>query len=141
MASRTSTSRWTPRTFRSSWRTTGTSSGLLLDPGDANDLETVSAIIRITGGNFRLIERLMDQVARVMEIKQLDTLDPDVIHAARQTRRRHPLTVPNSVVRRCQTIRQFTTHGSNEWRLTPLRGGMRAGGGRTSKLRNGVGRG
>ena len=25
-----------------------------------------------------------DQVARVMEIKQLDTLDPDVIHAARQ---------------------------------------------------------
>ena len=84
MASRTSTSRWTPKTFRSSWRTTGTSSGLLLDPGDANDVETVSAIIRITGGNFRLIERLMSQVARVMEINQLDTLDPDVIHAARQ---------------------------------------------------------
>ena len=85
MASRTSTSRWTPRTFRSSWRTTGTSSGLLLDPGDANDVETVfSVIIRITGGNFRLIERLMPRVARVMEIKQLDTLDPDVIHAARQ---------------------------------------------------------
>ena len=58
--------------------------GLLLDPGDANDVETVSAIIRITGGNFRLIERLMTQVARVMEINQLDTLDPDVIHAARQ---------------------------------------------------------
>ena len=58
--------------------------GLLLDPGDPNDVETVSAIIRITGGNFRLIERLMTQVARVMEINQLDTLDPDVIHAARQ---------------------------------------------------------
>jgi DNA transposition AAA+ family ATPase len=57
--------------------------GLLLDPGDANAVETVSAIIRITGGNFRLIERLMSQVARVMEINQLDTLDPDVIHAAR----------------------------------------------------------
>jgi len=26
----------------------------------------------------------MTQVARVMEINQLDTLDPDVIHAARQ---------------------------------------------------------
>jgi len=52
--------------------------GLLLDPGDANDVETVSAIIRITGGNFRLIERLMTQVARVMEINQLDTtLDPE----------------------------------------------------------------
>ena len=58
--------------------------GLLLDPGDANDVETVSAIIRITGGNFRLIERLMTQVARVMDINQLDTLDPDVVHAARQ---------------------------------------------------------
>ena len=58
--------------------------GLLLDPGDANDVETVSAIIRFTGGNFRLIERLMTQVARVIEINQLDTLDPDVIHAARQ---------------------------------------------------------
>ena len=41
-------------------------------------------IIRITGGNFRLIERLMPRVARVMEIKQLDTLGPDVIHVARQ---------------------------------------------------------
>jgi len=58
--------------------------GLRLDPGDANDVETVSAIIRITVGNFRLIERLMTQVARVMEINKLDTLDPDVVHAARQ---------------------------------------------------------
>jgi len=58
--------------------------GLLLDPGDKNDVETVSAVVRITGGNFRLIERLMTQVARVMDINQLDTLDPDVVHAARQ---------------------------------------------------------
>ena len=58
--------------------------GLPLDPDDTNDFETVSAVVRITGGNFRLIERLMTQVARVMEINQLDTLDPDVIHAARQ---------------------------------------------------------
>jgi len=58
--------------------------GLPLDPDDTNDFETVSAVVRITGGNFRLIERLMTQVARVMEINQLDALDPDVIHAARQ---------------------------------------------------------
>src|SRR6476646_1979338 len=54
--------------------------GLLLDPGESNDVETVSAVVRITGGNFRLIERLMTQVARVMDINQLDTLDPDVVH-------------------------------------------------------------
>ena len=58
--------------------------GLPLDPDDTNDFETVSAVVRITGGNFRLIERLMTQVARVMEINQLEALDPDVIHAARQ---------------------------------------------------------
>jgi DNA transposition AAA+ family ATPase len=58
--------------------------GLLLDPGDKNDVETVSAVVRITGGNFRLIERLMTQAARVMDINQLDSLDPDVVQAARQ---------------------------------------------------------
>ena len=40
--------------------------GLPLDPDDTNDFETVSAVVRITGGNFRLIERLMTQVARVV---------------------------------------------------------------------------
>jgi len=58
--------------------------GLLLDPGNENDVETVSAVVRITGGNFRLIKRLMTQVARVMDINQLDAFDPDVVHAARQ---------------------------------------------------------
>ncbi len=38
-----------------------------------------------TGGNFRLIERLMSQVARVLEINQLDIITPDVVNAARQT--------------------------------------------------------
>ena len=40
---------------------------------------------RITGGNFRLIERLMSQVARVLEINQLDIITPDVVNAAKQT--------------------------------------------------------
>lgn len=35
-------------------------------------------------GNFRLIERLMTQVGRLLEINQLDQITPDVVHAARQ---------------------------------------------------------
>ena len=58
--------------------------GLPFDPDNTDDVETVNAVIRITGGNFRLIERLMTQVARVMDINQLDAINPDVVHAARQ---------------------------------------------------------
>ncbi|MET3808150.1 hypothetical protein ABIB25_005179 [Nakamurella sp. UYEF19] len=41
-------------------------------------------IVRITGGNFRLIERLMSQVARIMTINHLDSITPDGIEAARE---------------------------------------------------------
>jgi len=43
-----------------------------------------NTVTRITGGNFRLIERLMTQVGRLIQINQLDQITPDVIHAARQ---------------------------------------------------------
>jgi hypothetical protein len=42
-------------------------------------------VTRITGGNFRLIERLMSQVGRVLEINQLDTITREVVEAARPT--------------------------------------------------------
>ena len=41
-------------------------------------------IVRITGGNFRLIERLVSQVARITTIIHLDTITPDAIEAARE---------------------------------------------------------
>jgi DNA transposition AAA+ family ATPase len=59
--------------------------GLPFDPDTTDDAEAANAITRITGGNFRLIERLMSQVARVLEINQLDVITPDVVNAARQT--------------------------------------------------------
>jgi DNA transposition AAA+ family ATPase len=59
--------------------------GLPFDPATTDNAEAASTITRITGGNFRLIERLMTQVARVLDINQLDTITPDVVHAARQT--------------------------------------------------------
>lgn len=52
-----------------------------LDPGS----EVVAAITRITGGNFRLIERLMAQTDRLLEINHLETVTPDLIEAARKT--------------------------------------------------------
>jgi len=57
--------------------------GLSFDPTLAD--EAANTVTRITGGNFRLIERLMSQVGRVLEINQLDTITPEVVEAARQT--------------------------------------------------------
>ena len=58
--------------------------GQAFDPSNTDHAETVSAVTQITGGNFRLIERLMTQVARVMAINQLEAITPEVVHAARQ---------------------------------------------------------
>lgn len=51
---------------------------------DAGHVEAANAITVITGGNFRLIERLMTQIARVIEINHLDHIALDIVHAARQ---------------------------------------------------------
>ena len=58
--------------------------GLTYEPRRPADAESVVSIVRITGGNFRLVERLMSQVARIMTINNLDTITPDAIEAARE---------------------------------------------------------
>ncbi|MGC9271963.1 AAA family ATPase [Acidiphilium sp.] len=47
------------------------------------DQEAVAAIITITAGNFRLIDRLMSQVRRIKELNQLSTVTREVVDAAR----------------------------------------------------------
>jgi hypothetical protein len=42
-------------------------------------------VVRTTGGNFGLIERLITQVGRLMDINGFDDISPDLITAARQT--------------------------------------------------------
>ncbi len=57
--------------------------GITYEPHRPSDTESVVTIVRITGGNFRLVERLMNEVARIMTIDNLDTIAPDPVEAAR----------------------------------------------------------
>lgn len=59
--------------------------GLSLDSSKPEDQEVVSAIIRMTGGNFRLVQRLFTQIERILHINELDTVTTDVVHAARES--------------------------------------------------------
>ena len=48
------------------------------------DSEAVASVIRITGGNFRLFERLSTQIERIAEINNLNQVSNAVVEAARE---------------------------------------------------------
>jgi hypothetical protein len=58
--------------------------GLDLPVDSVGDPDCVAAIIRITAGNFRLINRLLSQVERILRINGLSAVTPAVIDAARE---------------------------------------------------------
>ena len=58
--------------------------GLTLDPVDFTDHEAMVAIINITGGNFRLIQRLFTQIERILQINELRTVTKQVVDTARE---------------------------------------------------------
>jgi DNA transposition AAA+ family ATPase len=48
------------------------------------DSEAVASVIRITGGNFRLFERLLTQIERIAEINKVNQVTRAVVEAARE---------------------------------------------------------
>jgi hypothetical protein len=50
-----------------------------------NDAEALAAVARITGGNFRLVQRLFAQIQCIMEINNLSTVTREVVETARES--------------------------------------------------------
>jgi hypothetical protein len=59
--------------------------GVSLPCLDTMDGEVISAMVRITGGNFRLLSRLLTQAERILEINGLSQVSQAVLEAARES--------------------------------------------------------
>lgn len=57
---------------------------LTFAPDDYTDAEALAAIARITGGNFRLVQRLFSRIARILEINRLQMITKEVVETARE---------------------------------------------------------
>jgi len=58
--------------------------GLASDTDEFTEGVAIATITRLTGGNFRLVDRLLSQVQRILQINHLDTGTPEVVEAARE---------------------------------------------------------
>jgi hypothetical protein len=56
----------------------------VLAAGAFTDPESIAAVLRITGGNTRLVIRLLTQAARIQEINGLVSITPEIIATARR---------------------------------------------------------
>ncbi len=67
--------------FRHQWLP----SGIVLPDEGLHDEAVMATLIRITGGNFRLLHRLLTQIARLVEINALSRVTREVVEAARES--------------------------------------------------------
>jgi hypothetical protein len=67
--------------FRRQW----IPSGIDLPDEGLHEEAVMATIIRITGGNVRLLHRLLTQIARLAEINALSRVTRDVVEAARES--------------------------------------------------------
>lgn len=58
--------------------------GITLPASGITNEEAIAAIIRITGGNFRLLRRLLSQIERLMDINHLHEATAAVVEAVRE---------------------------------------------------------
>ena len=59
--------------------------GVSLPSDGFTDEKALAAILRITDGNFRLLSRLLTQIARVLTINNLLRVTPAVVEVARDS--------------------------------------------------------
>jgi DNA transposition AAA+ family ATPase len=52
-------------------------------PDKPLDPDVIAKLIRMTGGNFRLLTRILTQIERVLDVNQLHTVSTEVVEAAR----------------------------------------------------------
>ena len=57
--------------------------GISFDPTQLDAIEAQAAVIRITRGNFRLMERLFAQMRRIMTLNHVEEVNADIVQAAR----------------------------------------------------------
>ena len=59
--------------------------GLAGEDDEFTQAVAIATVARITGGNFRLVDRLLTQIQRILTINQLATVTPEVVEAARES--------------------------------------------------------